>query len=376
MLMKKLAFNRYLNGFAALVLGLSIVLGWLAPVIVDAAQLTNRKLTLSSSNPAGSNATTSYTFDFTTGSTNTWQSFEAQICDAATGTCNTPAGFANSSESLTSTTLSGAWSIEGSPTAGKLRASATGASSTSSGAAKQIVFGSVQNPTTSNQTFWARLTLFTTNNWTGGSQDTGTVAASTASQIILNGTNDEALTFCVGGTVGATCGSPTSGNLTFANHFSTSNPQEITSQMAAATNGSFGYNIIYTGATLTCGGCSGSPTIAAMGTQSPNGAATTSTTATSQFGLNVVANNSVTGAQPNNPFGSNISHNSGNSHGTNGTNYGTDSSFRFFTGDTVGTSSQATDFDLYTVSYLLNVSAFQAAGNYTSTLTYICTANF
>jgi len=336
-------------------------------------------MTMSSS--AASATSVSYTFTSAAlPSATILNSIELQICDTASGSC-THTGNANGFSASSSTLHAGytglggsSWIVDAtSQYALRVKYNGGGNATAPSGTVS-IEWDNVTNPSASNATFYIRMTTYSGTAYTGA-VDTGTVAVSTASQITLNGTMDESLTFCVGGTVGATCASPTSGNLTFANHFTTANPVDITSQMAAATNGSFGYNITYTGTTLTCSGCSGSPTITAMGTQSPNGSATTSSAGTSQFGLNVVAN-TISGAQPGNSFGANISHNSGNSFGTNGTNYGTAQSFRFFTGDTIGTSSQATDFDQYTVSYLVNVPAFQAAGNYTTTLTYICTANF
>jgi hypothetical protein len=60
--------------------------------------------------------------------------------------------------------------------------------------------------------------------------------------------------------------------------------------------------------------------------------------------------------------------------------YNTVDSFKFTTNDTVADSGSGglggTDAQIYTVSYIVNVSGGQAAGTYTTTLTYICTPTF
>src|SRR3990167_7221257 len=70
----------------------------------SALQLTTRSLTLGSSAP---NASTTYKFDFNTTTTATFQSFQAEICDTASGTCNAPSGLVTTSSTLNSTDLSG-----------------------------------------------------------------------------------------------------------------------------------------------------------------------------------------------------------------------------------------------------------------------------
>lgn len=336
---------------------LSLIVFAVGPLVpkVSAAQLTARKLTLSSSSAAGSSATTTYTFDFTTGSTATIASIDATVCTTASGSCTTPTGFDNSSSTLTSTTFSGSWSVN-TATAGSLRASATGASSTSSGVAKQIVFGNVQNPTTANEAFYVRITTYTGSNWSTGPTDTGVVAGSTATQISLTGTVDESLVFCVGTSItGQNCGTISGSSINFGT-FSTSTPSTGTSVMAASTNGQGGYSITVNGATLT----SGANTIAALATQ------TASSAGTSQFGLNLVANSTPS-------VGANVT---GTGSGAATANYGTADQFRFVTGDSVGSAAAATNANTFTVSYLVNIGGAQAAGVYTATMTYICTATF
>jgi hypothetical protein len=63
------------------------------------------------------------------------------------------------------------------------------------------------------------------------------------------------------------------------------------------------------------------------------------------------------------------------------TGYDTAGTFKFTTsGDTIANSANGgagpTDVQLYTASYIANVSGGQPIGTYTTTLTYICTATF
>lgn len=357
--MKKF-FSRH-NVAKALVASLLVAL---IPNLASASQITSRKLTLSTSSPTAGAAVT-YTFNFTVPTTGTIvQSWEAQICTAASGTCTTPGGFTNSSSITQPTGLGDTTGWTGNTaTAGSLRMSKSGNATNPSGS-QTVIFNNVTNPTTANQAFYARITTYSGAAWTGVI-DTGTVAASTASEITVTGTMDESLVFCTGTSItGQNCGT-ISGTSVGLGTFSTTSAVHATSVMAASTNAANGYAITVTGTTLTCSVCSGSPTIAAMGTQSANGAATTSSPGSAQFGFNLRSNTSLGGADV-----------SGTGTGTYGTNYGTVDNFRFFSGDTVATASGSTNANAFTVDYIANVPGSQAAGSYSTTLTYICTATF
>lgn len=356
--------NRLQKKSVPLILVTSLLLTLLQTIVLpgmaSAAQLTVRKLTLSTSSSASSAATTTYTFNFTTATTATFQSFSADICTTASGSCSTPTGFLNSSSTFTSSTITGTWAVNTS-TAGSIRATvSSGAASTTAGTAKNIIFGNVQNPTTTNQTFFARMTLYSDTSY-ATPVDTGTVAASTATQISLSGTMDESLVFCTGTSItGQNCGTVAGSTVSFGT-FSTSATSSGTSVMAASTNGGSGYSITINGTTLTCTGCAGSPTIAAM-----TGAANTSTIGTAEFGVNLKDN-----ATPN--VGAEVS---GPGSGVSSDPYDDVDEFFFQTGDPVASATAATDADTFTVSYIVNVPGSQAAGTYTATMTYICTATF
>lgn len=343
--------------------GLTFILN---PAAVQAAQIANRKFTLSDS--AGNATSVSYTFNSsalpTTGTP--VQSVAAQVCDAASGTCNAVSGFSSGSSSLASQPsglgCASGWTNSTAVTT-SLRITATCASNPSG--AVTVQWNGVHNPTAVNLTYYLRVTTYSDTAWTTP-LDTGVVAVSTSQAISLSGTMDESLTFCTGAS-GSTCSAMTSagGAASFSQHFSSASTTTATSTMLASTNGVSGYVVTVNGSTLTCGTCAGSPTIAAMGTQSTNGSATTSTTGTAQFGLNLRDN-----ATPN--IGTDKSGGSGNY----GTNYGIVDNFRFFTGDSVATAAGPSDNTLFTVSYIVNVPGSQTAGTYTATMTYICTATF
>ena len=337
---------------------LALITG-LLPFGASAAQMTGRTLTLSSSSTATANATTTYTFTFTVPTTGTAiKSFSAQACTTASGACTMPTGFASTASTINQPTGFGAgagWTVD-TTVPGSLRL-ANGANATLPSGSQTVVFNNVQNPTTTPQTFYLRLTTYSLATWTTAI-DTGATAAATANQITFNGTVDESLTFCVGITVTGNCTSTTGTAVTFApsSTFLTTTTATASSQFAAATNAGGGYVVTVNGTTLT----SGARTIAAAGVQSQNGAAAASATGTSQFGMNIPT---VTNA-------------SGQSVGVAGTNFGT-ANYRYFTGDTVATTAGApSDFNTYTANYIVNISGIQAAGVYVTTLTFICTATF
>lgn len=343
-----------LLAFGVAIFGLT--LSWLSPMTAEAAQITSRKVTLSTSSPAASAATTTYTLNFTVPSATVVKSFSATACDAASGSCVTPTGFSVASSAISQPTNLGdasGWTVS-TATAGSLRLSKSGNVAAPTGA-QTVVFSNVQNPTTANTTFYLRLTTYSDATWTTPI-DTGVVAASTSNLIQLTGVMDESLVFCTGTSItGTNCATATGTSVDFGT-FSSTATRSGTSVMAASTNGQAGYAITVNGATLT----SGANTISALG--SP----TASSIGSSQFGLNIRDN-----ATPN--VGAEPSGASGTSYGSG---YGTADSYKFVTGDSVISRANQGDATAFTVSYIVNVPGSQPAGTYTATMTYICTATF
>jgi hypothetical protein len=232
----------------------------------------------------------------------------------------------------------------------------------------------VVNPTTTNTTFFVRISTYASTDTTGGTTDTGTVAASTATQIVLTGTMPESLIFCTGATVSTTLGIPdcttaTAGAVSFNQLFSPTDTATATSQMAASTNAVTGYSITVNGLTLTSGG----NTVPAMSS------ATTGVKGTGQFGLNLKLNTTATstvaaGAEVA------VAADGTNFRGQAAAGYNTVDTFKFTTGDSVANSANGgagpTNAQIFTSTYIVNVAGNQASGTYTATLTYICTATF
>jgi hypothetical protein len=342
---------------------------------VYAAQITTRSLTLQAgvsdggSKPGG---VVNHLFNFNVPTSGNVGSIQFLYCTLAAGSCTTPTGLDTTAATMGSQSGATGFSLVNT-TNGAPYITRTAASVTAPIALSYQLLG-VTNPTTTNQTFFVRISTFASTDTTGGATDTGTVTASTATQIDLTGTMPESLVFCTGGTVGTTSGVPdcataTSGAIDFNQLFSPTDTATATSQMAASTNAGSGYIISVNGPTLT----SGSNTITAMGTS------TTGVRGTSQFGLNLKANTTATS---NPAIGTEVapSANGTNYKGQSNTGYDTVDNFKFTTADTVANSANGgaggSDAQIFTASYIVNVPGSQPAGTYTSTLTYICTPTF
>jgi hypothetical protein len=340
-----------------------------------AAQITSRSLTLQPGTTDGGSmpgGVVKHFFAFTLPGGSNVGSIEFKYCTTASGTCTMPTGLVTTSATLGSE--SGATGFTMVNTTNGAPYLTRTAASVSASTAVTYQLATVTNPSATNQTFFVRLSTFAATNATGGTTDTGTVAASTATQIVLSGTMPESLVFCTGGTVGTTssvpdCSTATSGSVSFNQLFSPTDTATATSQMAASTNAGFGYSITVAGPTLT----SGANTVTAMGS------ATTGVRGTSQFGLNLKAN-TVTTSTP--AVGTEIAaaSNGTNYKGQAAAGYNTVDNFKFVSGDSVANSANGgaggSDAQIYTVAYVANVPGSQPAGTYTSTLTYICTPTF
>ncbi|HEY8886064.1 MAG TPA: hypothetical protein VIM31_01010 [Candidatus Microsaccharimonas sp.] len=324
--------------------------------IADAAQMTGRTVTLSSSAPAA----TAVTYSLSTAAlptTTAVKSMQIQFCTTPSGTCTTPSGFSASSSTLASQpTGLGAttgWTVNAA-TAGSLRIVNASNATTTTGAVAAIWNG-VVNPTATNTTFYGIITTYSDAAWTTP-LDAGTVALSTATQIQVALTVGEALTFCAGTSItGQNCGTISGSTVSLGNG-STTATASGTSVLAASTNATSGYSITVNGGTLTSGG----NTITALAS------GTASTVGTKQFGMNLVSNTTPS-------VGTAVS---GTGTGAASANYNATNTFRFGTGETVATVGVPTNANAYTVSYIANVDGVTPPGAYTSNLTYIATANY
>ena len=342
----------------------------------NAAQIANRSLTLIAGTTDGGSkpgGVVNHLFAFNMGSaTSSVGSIQFQYCTTASGTCTMPAGLVTTTATLAGQTGATGFTINAT-TNGTPYITRTAAAILSS-AALTYQLNTITNPTTTNQAFFVRINSFTSIDTTGTAIDTGTVAASTATQIVLTGTMPESLIFCTGATVGTTAGIPdcskaTAGAIAFNQLFSPTDTATASSQMAASTNAVSGYSITVNGPTLT----SGSNTIAAMGTVGVG------VRGTSQFGLNLKLNTTATSTVA---VGAEITAaaDGTNLRGQATANYNTADTFKFLSGESIANSwdggAGPTNAQIYTSSYIVNVAGNQASGTYVSTLTYICTATF
>jgi hypothetical protein len=347
----------------------------------SAAQITTRSLTLQAgaidggSKPSG---VVNHRFNFTVAGGSVG-SIKFQYCTTAAPvsggvTCNLPAGLSTSAATLGLETGATGFSSINTATNGTVIISRVAAAAVAGGALSYRL-DNVNNPSATNKEFFVRISTHTSLNATDTTPiDSGTVTASTATQIILNGTMPESLVFCTGATVGLTggvpdCATATSGLIGFNQLFSPTDTATATSQMAASTNAGAGYVITVNGPTLT----SGSNTIAPIGSTSPG------VRGVSQFGLNLKANTTATSTIA---IGSEVAtvSNGTNYRGQPTTAYATVDNFKFLSGEGVADSGfgglGGSDSQIFTVSYIVNVPGSQPAGTYTSTLTYICTPTF
>jgi hypothetical protein len=368
---------------------LSLFMGMFAPREVSAAQISTRSLTLEAGASDGGSkrsGVVNHAFAFTVPTAASVGSIEFKYCTLAAGTCTTPAGLVTTSATMgTQSGATGFTLVNTTNGAPYITRTAAGISAAS---ALTYQLLTVTNPDATDCplnnpspgvsapscTFFVRISTFTATNATGSAIDTGTVNASVNEQIVLTGTMPESLVFCTGATVSTTVGVPdcataTAGAISFNQLFSPTDTATSTSQMAASTNAGSGYNITINGPTLT----SGSNTVTQMGSS------TTGVRGTSQFGLNLKANTTLTSTPA---VGIEVAPaaNGTNYKGQAKTGYNSVNNFKFTTLDSVADSANSgaggSDAQIFTVTYIVNVPGSQPAGTYTTTLTYICTPTF
>lgn len=342
----------------------------------QAAQITNRSLTLQAGATDGGSlpgGVVNHLFTFTLPTTGNVGSIKFEYCTTASvAACVTPTGLVTTAATLGAETGATGFTIvnttNGSPYLTRTASSVTGP------LAVTYRLDSVTNPTAVNQSFFVRISTFASTDTTGSPTDTGSVTASTAEPIIISGTMPESLIFCTGETISTTSGIPdcttaTPGTIEFNQLFSPTDTATTQSQMAASTNAGFGYVITVNGPTMT----SGVNEIDAIATP------TASVKGTAQFGMNLRLNTTASSTVPIGldvapaPDGVDLK-------GEPTADYNTADLFKFVTGNTVASSTNGglgpTNSQIFTVGYIVNVPGNQAAGTYTTTLTYICTPTF
>lgn len=227
--------------------------------------------------------------------------------------------------------------------------------SASSTGTKRYRLDNITNPTASSSTTYVRITTHASIDGSGPYDDTGSVAFSTQAALSIGVYVPPHLTLCTGLTVATDCTSA-SGFVADMGELSKTTANSATTQFAVATNSFNGYSAMIIGPTMTAGN-QVIPALTAPSLSQPGA---------SQFGINL-RQNSVPSV------GSNVT---GAGTGNVSGGYSTANVFRFQSGDTIASSALSTEWNRYTISYLVNVADGQPAGRYSSTLTVIATTTF
>lgn len=346
----RLLFKRFL-----IVLQIAALLIAVAPRGVMGATTLPDRYDLISDPAAG--AVSNHEFGFRFGVTSTPVgsiSFEYCANSPILGdTCTTPAGMNASGAVLVFQGNNVGFSIHPSSTATKVIL--TRAPSNPSGINSSYRLGNITNPG-SPGSYYVRIQTFSSTDATGASIEEGGVVFALNSGVNVSAEVPPFLRFCAGVVIlGFDCSTATNFFIDMGN-FSTTQARSATSQLVAVTNAAFGYSIFISGTTLV----SGNNIIPALATQ------TASNPGTSQFGINLRANsNPAVGSDPVGP-------------GTAGVNaaYNAVNQYRFQSGDAVVSTVTSNDNRKFTVSYIANISPSQPAGVYSTSISYICLANF
>jgi len=336
---------------AVLVLCLSPYFFWSGQT--SALLLTHRSVSLSTPTPS---ATASETFQLTPGSNSTAGSIVFQYCtnsplfDVA---CVPPAGLSLSAAALSQQTGNTGFSIDAvDSTATRLVISQTPAALST--IPSSYTFSNTTNPSTSNETTYIRISTYASTDGTGSYIDNGAVAFSTSAGLSVGATVPPFLSLCVGVTVASDC-SQTAGNSVDLGVLSAQAARTGTSQFAASTNSGTGYAAYILGTTMT----SGNNVI-------PAAALSANRPGIPEFGINLRQNtNPAVGSDPDG---------SGTASPVNG--FDSPNLFSFEPGSMIAGSSTSTAYSRMTISYVTNVNASQPAGIYSTTLTYLVSAQF
>lgn len=212
----------------------------------------------------------------------------------------------------------------------------------------------VTNPTTSGAVY-IRISTFASSDGTGVPTDTGAVIYSTNFPLTVQVYVPPFLILCAGVTVTIDCQGSNGFGVNLG-ELSKTDANTATTQFAVATNSFTGYTASIQGTTMTAGNRT-IPQLIVPAASLPG---------TGQFGINLTQNSSPA-------IGSAIE---GVGTGSISGAYTVPNNFRFNSGDVVATSTQSTEFNRYTISYLVNVADSQTPGRYAATITVIATTTF
>lgn len=318
----------------------------------QAATLDNRSVRIADSK---ADAITSHLFLFDVPAGSLVGSIVLEYCANSplnTVTCVTPDGLDLLEASLDSQSGEGGFSVHPASTANKIILSRPPVMTI--GGPAQYDFSDVINPS-SYGTYYVRISLHGSEDGSGSATDEGAVAFGIVRAVSTQAYVPPFLILCAGITVAPDCSSA-NGALIDLGELRSSGPSSGTSQYAGATNDVTGFSVSIHGNTLM----SGNKIIPAKAVQG------FSLPGFSQFGINLRDNFTPDVGQD--PAGSGSS--------AAEPEYSLANNFKFVSGDRISNTSVPTEFNVFTVSYVVNVSQEQPPGIYNATFTYIAMAAF
>lgn len=321
--------------------------------VASGADLLTRSVSIDSSEAS---AVTSHNYSFILNTSNNLGSIEFEYCSNSPlfeFACSPPAGLDASAAALSSQTGATGFSIDaGLTTAHKIVISRPSAPNLASQPAAYN-FDNVINPDSKTHTY-VRIKTYASSDTSGVETDKGAVVFATVDSLSVEGFVPPYLTFCTAVTVSLDC-SNMSGYFLNLGELSKTSPNTATSQYSGATNDPGGFSTFLAGTTMASG------TFVIPPLTIPS----SSLPGVSQFGINLVANSSPAVGQ--NRVGSGSS--------SAKPSYNIPNKYKF-DNEIISASPLPTNFDIFTVSYLVNVSGGQMPGVYSATLTYIASAAF
>lgn len=317
------------------------------------AQLGSRKLYLST-NVAG--ATADYYLSFHTATAGNIGSINILFCANSpfpSDPCVPPVGFNALNTALTNQTGITGFSIDGISNANRILLTRNMVMAPVTAASYD--FSNIVNPANAGS-YFVRLQTYATEDASGLASDYGGIAFAITEDVSITATVPPYLTFCAANVIVGTDCSQATGQYVQLGELSPFAPTTGTSQFLVTTNAGVGYSVTISGPQMASG-INGLTSLLFPDISRPG---------TSQFGLNVVKNNSpASGFDPQGP-----------GSGAPNAGYNTPDVFKFNSGDALVSHSGTELPRTYTVTYMVNVPSNQAPGIYVTTLTYVCLAQF
>ena len=301
-------------------------------------------------------AVTTHDFTFVFPDTNPVGSMRFEYCTNSplvSVACAAPSGMNMQAAAISAQTGVTGFSVDPGSTVNALLISRPSAPATAVPA--RYLLSNVTNPTNPNATIFVRVTTYVSIDGTGPVTDQGSMAFSTSGGLGTGGFVPPYLTICVAVTVQPDC-SAVGDQLIGFGEFSSHATRSSTSQFAVATNDPSGYGVFLNGQTMTAGNL----------IILPLSLNDTSHIGTGQFGLNIRSNSTPT-------VGADVT---GSGSGVVDANYNTPNSYRFNDGELIAHSPLPSDFNRYTVSYIVNINGSQGPGFYATTMTYTAVVAF